>query len=539
MKGKQPTKRALNLGAVIVAGTAVLGAGQSAASASVIGPNAQGSHHAGQRPAAHAAGDGHPVAAHHHSSHHGPSHGAANHAHGRANHGGGANKPGSVPGAHRNGTKALGTRHHARAFTAYWVVNRNGAVGAGGGAPNLGSLPTSMRLAQPIIGMAATSDGKGYWLASADGGVFTFGDAKFYGSVNHTAPHGSRAIARATGTVAGIAAAPDGHGYWLATAQGAVYSFGDARYFGGAGPRQLGRSRGGHAERIVGIFAAPGGEGYWLVTADGGVYSFGGARFRGSAAGRGRDVVGFAPTDDGRGYWLVTAKGDLLPYGDARVVGSPEGAASKFVGAGFVGIAAQRDGIGYWLASSRGTAFGYGAARHSSARDLARGTVAIAADPAPVIPGQPRPAPPGARIAAKARKVHVDSRRASLSTGDPGGEAAVKFALSQVGKPYVWGGTGPYGYDCSGLALASWHAAGINLPRTAAEQYYAGTHIALSDVRPGDLIFWASDPSDPATIYHVAISLGGAQTVQATQPGEDVHVIGLWGGGLVPVATRP
>jgi peptidoglycan DL-endopeptidase CwlO len=73
------------------------------------------------------------------------------------------------------------------------------------------------------------------------------------------------------------------------------------------------------------------------------------------------------------------------------------------------------------------------------------------------------------------------------------GDLAVQFALSQVGKPYVYGAAGPYGYDCSGLALASWRAAGVELPRTAAAQYYAGSHVPLGQLQPGDLIFWASD----------------------------------------------
>ena len=65
------------------------------------------------------------------------------------------------------------------------------------------------------------------------------------------------------------------------------------------------------------------------------------------------------------------------------------------------------------------------------------------------------------------------------------------------------------------------------------------THVPLRQAQPGDLIFWASDPSDPATIYHVAISLGGDRTVQALRTGENVQVVDLWGEDLVPLATRP
>ncbi len=122
---------------------------------------------------------------------------------------------------------------------------------------------------------------------------------------------------------------------------------------------------------------------------------------------------------------------------------------------------------------------------------------------------------------------------------DPAGQVAVRFALAQVGKPYVYGGTGPYGYDCSGLALASWATAGVTLPRTAAEQYWSGTHVPLVDAQPGDLVFWASDPADPATIYHVALALGQGNVVMAPVPGQSVEVAHMWGPGLVPLATVP
>ncbi|HVA44735.1 MAG TPA: hypothetical protein VNF50_14730, partial [Acidimicrobiales bacterium] len=78
-------------------------------------------------------------------------------------------------------------------------------------------------LAGPIVGMAATPDGKGYWLVGADGGVFSFGDAGFYGSDG---------AAHLAGPMVGMAATPDGKGYWLVGADGGVFSFGDAGYLG-------------------------------------------------------------------------------------------------------------------------------------------------------------------------------------------------------------------------------------------------------------------------------------------------------------------
>jgi cell wall-associated NlpC family hydrolase len=319
------------------------------------------------------------------------------------------------------------------------------------------------------------------------------------------------------GQIVGIAATRDGRGYWLASSTGGVYTFGDARFYGS--------DRTGSSGLVVAIAATPGGGGYWLVSSSGRVLCFGDASYHGSAAAPpGQLIVGFAPTPDGRGYWLATTRGGVISFGDARARGSALRDGSR---GSFIGIAAEHDGNGYWFANSAGTTFGFGSATATMAHGLAHGAVAIVADPAVVIQGRPVLAAPGALV-----------NQTELGS-DFVGEIAVQFALSQLGKPYIWGATGPFGYDCSGLALASWKAAGVDLPRTAAAQYYAGAHIPLSEVQPGDLIFWALDPSDPATIYHVAISLGGERSVQATQSGQNVQVLDLWSYGLVPLATRP
>jgi cell wall-associated NlpC family hydrolase len=400
------------------------------------------------------------------------------------------------------------------AGTGYWVVNRAGGVASAGGAPDLGGVAPSVHLDGPIVAMAATPDGEGYWLASSEGGVYSLGDARYYGSA------GSGPMARAVGEVVGMAATVDGRGYWLASAAGGVYSFGDAKFYGAA--------KGGLSRHIVGIVATPGGGGYWLVSSNGGVFCFGDATYHGSAAGSGGAIVGMAPTGDGGGYWLATAKGKVISFGDAR---APRSAAEAASPVPVVGIAAEHSGAGYWFANSRGTTFGFGrTAATVAAHNLARDAVAIAADPVVVIPARSVAASPGGRVSEAALEAEV---------AGVAGQTASEFALSQVGKPYIWGATGPDGYDCSGLALASWAAAGVGLPRTAAEQYYAGEHVPLRQAQPGDLIFWASDPSDPATIYHVAISLGGDRTVQALRTGENVQVVDLWGEDLVPLATRP
>jgi cell wall-associated NlpC family hydrolase len=100
----------------------------------------------------------------------------------------------------------------------------------------------------------------------------------------------------------------------------------------------------------------------------------------------------------------------------------------------------------------------------------------------------------------------------------------ITAALSRVGTPYVWGATGPNGFDCSGLMGWAFAAAGISLPRTAAQQALAGPQIPLTKVQPGDLLFWAYDPNDPTFIDHVAMYLGGDKMVVAPHTGELVQV---------------
>lgn len=110
---------------------------------------------------------------------------------------------------------------------------------------------------------------------------------------------------------------------------------------------------------------------------------------------------------------------------------------------------------------------------------------------------------------------------------------ALTAALSKVGTPYVWGATGPNGFDCSGLVGWSFAAAGIYLPRTAADQALAGPAVPLANIEPGDLLFWALDATDPSFIDHVAIYLGHGEMVQAPETGENVDVVPIYQHDLV------
>jgi hypothetical protein len=209
----------------------------------------------------------------------------------------------------------------------YWVLTSDGGVQTFGGARFHGSA--APHLSAPAVGIAANRDHTGYWVASVDGGVYSFGQAPFRGSL------GGQRLAAA---IVGIASAPDGNGYWLAAADGGVFGFGSARYAGGLAGTRL-------TAPIVGIASAHEGNGYWLAAADGGVFSFGSARFHGSAGDIAlvQPITGIAATHTGGGYWLAAADGGVFTYGDAVFHGAP--------GAGYepVTAIANLGRRGYWL----------------------------------------------------------------------------------------------------------------------------------------------------------------------------------------------
>ena len=106
----------------------------------------------------------------------------------------------------------------------------------------------------------------------------------------------------------------------------------------------------------------------------------------------------------------------------------------------------------------------------------------------------------------------------STSTASASASAITSYALTFLGVPYVWGGTTPSGFDCSGLVQYVYSHFGINLGRTTYTQQYAGTKISVASAQAGDLYFWGSYGS----AYHVAIALGGGQYVMAPAPGQNV-----------------
>ena len=116
--------------------------------------------------------------------------------------------------------------------------------------------------------------------------------------------------------------------------------------------------------------------------------------------------------------------------------------------------------------------------------------------------------------------------------------AALSFALDQLGKPYVWGAEGPDSFDCSGLTMRAYESAGYQLPRTAAEQSMVGTPVDVADLLPGDLLFYATDPSDLSTVHHVVMYAGAGLVVHAPHTGDVVRLGPMWLGPEYAGAVR-
>jgi cell wall-associated NlpC family hydrolase len=102
--------------------------------------------------------------------------------------------------------------------------------------------------------------------------------------------------------------------------------------------------------------------------------------------------------------------------------------------------------------------------------------------------------------------------------------AAIAAARTQLGKPYQWGATGPDSFDCSGLTGWAYKQAGLTLPRTSRQQWFAGAHPDLGTMAPGDLLFWGTRPGDPQSIHHVALYLGAGLMLAAPHTGANVQV---------------
>jgi hypothetical protein len=322
-----------------------------------------------------------------------------------------------------------------------------------------------------------------FWLATSQGDVWSFGGAGSYGSA---------AGLPLSHPIVAITPTPDGNGYWLVASDGGVFTFGDASYYGSTGAIALNKP-------IVAMAPTPDGNGYWLVASDGGIFTFGDASFYGStgAIALNKPIVAMAPTPDGQGYWLLASDGGIFTFGDAPYAGS---SGSTPAADPAEKVVPSDSGKGYWIEDQNGSVQPFGDAQGAP----------------PLMALMFQPVTPG--------------------------DKSVLYAFSQLGKPYIWGGNGPVGYDCSGLALASWqHAAGISFARVSADQYHtAGQPVAPGVLAAGDLVFWGTSQTDWTTVYHTAIYVGGDKIVESTNGGVQLNSLGQWGqGDIMPVGRRP
>jgi hypothetical protein len=210
--------------------------------------------------------------------------------------------------------------------------------------------PDRLALAAPVVAMAQTPDGGGYWLLADDGGVFAY-RAPFHGSVSGF-PLRLPAVA--------MASTPGGRGYWVVTEDGGVFPFGNAVSHGNLVGVPLNAP-------VTDVVATPDGGGYWLLAEDGGVFSFGNARFHGSTGAMvlNAPIVAMAPTPDGRGYWLMGRDGGVFSFGNARFYGST---GAMVLNEPAIGMASTGTGRGYWLVAEDGGVFAFGDAQfHGSA----------------------------------------------------------------------------------------------------------------------------------------------------------------------------
>ena len=132
--------------------------------------------------------------------------------------------------------------------------------------------------------------------------------------------------------------------------------------------------------------------------------------------------------------------------------------------------------------------------------------------PPPPLPPPP-PSPPTTTVPAQA----------------PGADQAIAYARAQLGKPYQWGGAGPASFDCSGLVMMAWAQAGVDFPHLAQDQYDLTAREPLSDLRPGDLVFFGT----PSDVYHVGLYIGGGEMIDAPETGQDVSVASIYWPGLL------
>jgi hypothetical protein len=251
-----------------------------------------------------------------------------------------ATGPGYLLGAPDGGVFAYGADHFAGAASAAEHLAGQSALPSA-----LAAQVASGGLGAPVAAMATTTDKGGYWMMTATGGVFSFGDAHWYGSLT--------AMGGGPVPMSAMAPTPDGGGYWLVSLTGGVYSFGDARFAGSCTPAIC-------AFLAVGIVADATGHGYWLLLQNCEMVPFGDAPHIADtdcqqAAGSTFTAATCAvPTPDRQGYWVMLADGTVFAEGDATSFGTWPATGQSVPGDQAVALLPTPDGRGAWLVYASG-----------------------------------------------------------------------------------------------------------------------------------------------------------------------------------------
>lgn len=224
--------------------------------------------------------------------------------------------------------------------------------------PGTSTTTTTTMPATTTTTPSALINGPGYWLAGMDGGVFSFGSARFHGSTLPLWPKASEYV-----PMTGIAAMPDGHGYWLVNILGGVFAFGDARFFGSLASMDL------LGPDTIGIVPTADGKGYFLLNRTGDVFAFGDAHFAGSCATSdsgcgGAEATSLVLDATGSGYWVLLSNCKMIAFGDAPRI--PDTDCQRLARAGGTparAAARTPDGRGYWVLLLNGVVFPEGDAK--------------------------------------------------------------------------------------------------------------------------------------------------------------------------------
>ena len=238
----------------------------------------------------------------------------------------------------------------ARSGAGYYVLGADGGIFSFGGAAFYGSVPgLNLRSKVTALRLASTKTGRGYHILGADGGIFTFGDAPYFGSVPGLGLAGVKAL--------DLQPTSSGAGYWVLGEDGGVFTFGDAGFYGSV-PGV------GVTSRAIRLVPTPTGKGYWVLGEDGGVFSFGDAAFAGSVPGLGISaarviaMAASAATTSTGGYWVLGADGGVFAFG-VPFHGSIPGVGLCQWPQG-VQMASTATGKGYWVVGNDGSVWPFG-----------------------------------------------------------------------------------------------------------------------------------------------------------------------------------